>query len=52
MMEKVATYRQHPDVVVIALAETISSNIVLAAPIDRKLAWPTRQFLKFVETKS
>ena len=36
MMEKVARYHAHPDVVMIPLTEVITSNIVLVAPKEKK----------------
>ena len=36
MMEKVARYHEHPDVVMIPLTEVITSNVVLVAPKDKK----------------
>ncbi len=48
MMEKVAAYHRHPDVVAIPLAEVIESDIVLAAPKDRKLPHAAKLFIDFV----
>jgi hypothetical protein len=47
MMEKVVAYHQNPAVIAIPLAEEITSNIVLVAPLARKPSWPVRQFLEF-----
>lgn len=49
MMEKVAAYHRHPEVVAIPLEEVVASSIVLAAPQGRKLPHTVRLFMEFVE---
>lgn len=51
MMEKVARYHSHPDVVMLTLEEMVASTIVLAAPRNRKLSWPARLFWQFMEAR-
>ena len=49
MMERVVDYHRHPEVVVIALEESIASSIVLVAPKAGKQAWPARVFVEFMD---
>ena len=49
MMERVVDYHRHPEVVVIALEESIASSVVLVAPKAGKQAWPARVFVEFME---
>lgn len=48
MMEKVAAYHRHPEVVAIPLDEVIWSDIVLAAPKDSKLPRSAKLFIDSV----
>jgi DNA-binding transcriptional LysR family regulator len=45
MMERLADYYKHPEVVAVPLEETIESRIVVAYPKDRKLSDSARVFL-------
>lgn len=49
IMEKVFSYRKHPDVVAIPIKETILSNIVLAWAKDKKLSPSATKFTDFIE---
>lgn len=49
MMEKVAAYHQHPDVVIIPLREEVQSRIVLIAPRSRPLGRTAKSFMDFME---